>query len=52
MKYKTLDMGRYHIIVKNGEIATDKEIGMLNSFIWESEAIQLCEDLNKDSEDE
>lgn len=48
-KYKAIQLSRYWVIVKNNEICTDRHIQMKNSFSWQSEAQQVCEELNKES---
>jgi hypothetical protein len=46
-KYKPIKLSRYYVIVKDNEICTDREIEMKNSFTWEAEAQQVCDDLNE-----
>jgi len=45
--YKTIKLSRYYVIVKDNKICTDREIQMKNSFTWEAEAQQVCDDLNE-----
>jgi len=46
-KYKPIKLSRYYVIVKDNKICTDREIKMKNSFTWEAEAQQVCDDLNE-----
>jgi len=46
-EYKTIKLSRYYVIVKDNKICTDREIKMKNSFTWEAEAQQVCDDLNE-----
>jgi hypothetical protein len=46
-KYKAIQLSRFFVIVKNNEICKDRDIKMKNSFTWKAEAEQVCDELNK-----
>jgi hypothetical protein len=48
--YKVKPLGNFYVITKNGVMLDDKELGQINSFRWESLAIEVAELMEKERE--